>query len=851
MKQLFVLLIVLLSIELHAQSDLNFYFPNTSFNPDIQPPEEFTGHEYGEWHLEHAQIVSYLKYLDEKSDRITLETYGFTYEKRPLLLLTISSEANQKNIENLKKAHQQLSHQDKSGNLNLDNMPIVVWLGYSVHGNEPSGGNTSVLIAYYFAAAQDNAVSEILENTIVLLDPVINPDGFSRAALWSNSNTHYTTNTDIRDRQWSEGWPGGRTNHYWFDLNRDWLPLQHPESQGRVKKFHEWKPNIVTDHHEMGVNATFFFQPGVPARNNHLTPKENFKLTQKIGSYHAKALDKIGTYYFTQEFFDDFNYGKGSSYPDANGSIGILFEQARLMGQIARTDNGILRFRDGIKNQATVTFSTLKAARENRLEILNYQQNFYKGIPQLVKSDPIKAYVFGEEYDTYKNEQFIKMLLAHEIEVCTLKKDIKIKKRTIKKDNAYLVSLNQDQHRLIKSIFEQNTEFKDSLFYDISAWTFPLAFDLDFKTLGTTKEVSECKGKQLKEIKQRQGQLIDTENTVAYLIRWDNYLAPKLAYKLVDKGLIVKTAMLPFDAIVNNKTTKFSYGTIMIPAQNQKKSAEKIKTLLKQLAKENSVNIYGISTSYTNYGIDIGSWWFQNIQKPKVLLLTGNGIRSSCAGEIWHLFDQRFNIPITMVDQNRLGRVNLQDYNVLIVPNGKIQINRENTDKIKGWLTSGGTLIALKGANKWLKTAEIIDYKIKEKDPTDDINTHYDQVRNKNGAQHIGGSIFSAFVDHTHPIGWGYNDSDLAVFKNDAQLVERNSNLSKTPVFITENPLLAGYISADKKSEIDSTACILIHKKEKGRIVSFFIDPNYRAFWFGTNRLFMNAVFFGNLMEVY
>jgi len=601
----------------------------------------------------------------------------------------------------------------------------------------------------------------------------------------------------------------------------------------------------------MGVNATFFFQPGIPARNNHLTPKENFTLTKKIGSYHANALDKIGTYYFTEEVFDDFNYGKGSSYPDVNGSIGILFEQARLMGQIARTNNGILRFRDGIKNQATVTFSTLKAARKNRLEILNYQQNFYKGISQLVKSDPIKAYVFGEKYDTYKNEQFIKLMLAHKIKLYSLKKDIRIKQKTIKKENGYLVRLNQNQYRLIKSIFEQNTVFQDSLFYDISAWTFPLAFDLDFKTLGSTKEVSDYKGKQLTEVPPRQGKLIDTKNAVAYLIRWDNYLAPKIAYSLLDKGLLIKAALLPFDAIVNSKTTNFSYGTIMIPALNQKKSAREIKALLKLLAEENKVTIYGINTSYTGQGIDIGSFWFQSIQKPKVLMLTGNGIRSGCAGEIWHLFDQRFHIPITMVDQNRLGRVNLQDYNVLIFPNGKIQIKQVITDKIKNWIQNGGTFIALKGANQWLKSAEIIDYKIKEKDPTDDFNTYYDKIRNKNGAQRIGGSIFATFVDHTHPIGWGYNDSDLAVFKNDALLVERNSNLSKTPVFLTESPLLAGYISADKKSEIDSTACVLIHRKEKGRIVSFFIDPNYRAFWYGTNRLFMNAVFFGNLMEVY
>ena len=233
------------------------------------------------------------------------------------------------------------------------------------------------MLPYYLAASNEPETLEILDNSVILFDPCLNPDGLQRFANWVNSNKNLVPNPDNNDREFSEVWPGGRTNHYWFDLNRDWLPVQLPESQARVKTYSDWLPNIVTDHHEMGTNSTFFFQPGIPSRVNPLIPNLNQKLTEKVAKYHANFLDKIGSLYYSKENYDDLYFGKGSTYPDANGGIGILFEQGSSRGHIQNSQNGVLTFPFTIRNQLTTTLSTLKAASELRIELLSYMNDFY------------------------------------------------------------------------------------------------------------------------------------------------------------------------------------------------------------------------------------------------------------------------------------------------------------------------------------------------------------------------------------------------------------------------------------------------------------------------------------------
>ena len=342
MKKL-LLLFLSISFSISAQkADLSYYLPKgVTYNQNIPTPKSIIGHEVGEWHITHDKLVSYMKALAASSDRIVLEDRGKTFEDRPLLLLTITAPKNHENIDKIRQ-----NHIDATNNPDIDisKNPIVVYQGFSIHGNEPSGSNAALAIAYYLAAAEGLEVDDLLKNTVILFDPSFNPDGLQRFAYWANTNRSKNINPDPNDREYTEIWPRGRTNHYQFDMNRDWLPVQLPESKARIASFHKWLPNILTDHHEMGSNSSFFFQPGIPSRTNPLTPQMNQDLTKEMATYHAKALDKIGSLYYSEESFDDFYYGKGSTFPDINGSIGILFEQASSRGHAQETVNGVLTF---------------------------------------------------------------------------------------------------------------------------------------------------------------------------------------------------------------------------------------------------------------------------------------------------------------------------------------------------------------------------------------------------------------------------------------------------------------------------------------------------------------------------
>jgi len=297
MKKLVFFLFLLISQASSFAQNLNYYLPDSvTYNKAIPTPKDVIFHEPGEWHVTHDRLVNYMNAIAAAApDRVKLETMGFTYEKRPQVLLIITSPKNQLRLEEIRQQHLQLSDPTKSATVNIENMPIVVWIGHSIHGNEPSGANASLVSAYYLAAAQGKQIDELLDNVVILFDPSFNPDGLQRFSTWTNQHKSKNLVSDPNSREFNEVWPGGRFNHYWFDLNRDWLPAVHVESQNRLTWFHKWKPNILTDHHEQGSNATFFFQPGVPSRVNPLTPQKNQELTGKLAKFHAAFLDRIGS----------------------------------------------------------------------------------------------------------------------------------------------------------------------------------------------------------------------------------------------------------------------------------------------------------------------------------------------------------------------------------------------------------------------------------------------------------------------------------------------------------------------------------------------------------------------------
>lgn len=840
MKRFYLILFLVVAQISTAQNELNlsYHLPNNiTYNPAIPTPQSVFGFNVGEWHISHDKLVEYMKIVANSTNRIAIENTGKTFESRPLLLLTVTSEANHKNIESIRQNHLQLSDANLSTSLNVKSMPVVVYQGFSVHGNEPSGASAAVLLAYYLAAAQGNAIEDMLNNTIILIDPVLNPDGLQRFAYWANTNKSENLNTDANDREFSEVWPGGRTNHYWFDLNRDWLPVQLPESRARIKTFHRWKPNILTDHHEMGSNSTFFFQPGIPSRVHPLTPGKNQQLTQEIGTYHAKALDKIGSFYFTEENYDDFYYGKGSTFPDINGGVGILFEQASSRGHARETENGILTFPFTIRNQFVTALSTLEAAQNMREKLLNYQRDFYKNAKSEADKSGVKAIVFGSNKDLAKSFHLAEIMEQHNIKLHRLKTDITENGYTFKKENSYVVPTNQQNSKIIAAMFEKRTQFKDSLFYDISAWTFPLAFNLNYAELKSTTNFGDA----IEKVTLPNG-LVSAKSSYGYLMSWQDYYAPKALNLILKQGLRAKTAMKRF--VMNNQ--QFEYGTILIPVQNQNLNENDLFTFLKTVAQKSNISIQAVSTGITD-GIDLGSGNFQNIENHKVALIVGDGVSSYDAGEIWHLFDQRYQMNITKLDQNSLSRANISKYTTIILPSSNLNLSDSTLEKLKSWVRSGGVLIGYKNAVKWLSNNKFM--KLEYNEPKVEAkNVTFEQRRDFSGAQVIGGAIFEAKLDLSHPINFGFESNTLPLFRRTKLFVKPNESSFNNPIQYTNNPLLSGYISKPNLEMLKNTVPFQVQRMGSGRVIAFTDNTNFRAFWFGTNKLLMNAVFFAKAM---
>ena len=816
-----------------SEVNLEYYFSQqdiTSLNKDIPTPESVIGHQVGKWHITHDKLVEYMKELASISDRITIDERGKTFEDRPLILLTITSEKNQKNIKEIQKNHIALTNANQE--TKLEKTPLVVYQGFSIHGNEPSGSNSALLLAYYLAASNSDFINQLLENTVILLDPSFNPDGLQRFAYWANSNKNINLNPDPNDREYNEVWPGGRTNHYWFDMNRDWLPVQLPESRARIKTFHEWLPNILTDHHEMGTNSTFFFQPGVPSRTHPLTSKLNQDLTRKISKYHVKALDQIGSLYYSEEQFDDFYYGKGSTFPDINGGIGILFEQASSRGHIQNSDNGVLTFPFTIKNQLTAGLSTLDAALNMRKEILIYQYNFYKKSREEAKKEKNSAIVFGDEKDAAKAYHLAEILKRHKIKFHQIKNNFTKNKINYKKDHAYIVPKNQKNLKLINAMFEKRTTFKDSLFYDVSAWTFPLAFNLDYNM-----DISiDMAGEEIVDLKLPKGGVV-SKSDYAYLLSWNDYYSPGLLNEILNQNIIAKVALKEF--VLNNK--KYDYGTILIPVKNQKISSKSLYELLDKLANKNHLIIDGVYTGITN-GIDLGSSKFKKIEKQNVAIIVGEGINSYDAGEIWHLFDTRYNIMLTKLDVKSISRSDLSKYSSIIIPSSS-GISDINSKKIIEWTQNGGNLITFKNSLNWVNKNKLLDLKIKSSTiPTKNVS--FEQKDNHRGAQVVGGAIFEAKLDLSHPINFGYKNEHISLFRNTTIFMDVDEISYNNPIIYTENPLLSGYISEENLENLKLSVPFKTNGYKKGQVTCFTDNTNFRAFWYGTNKLLMNAIYF-------
>ncbi|MDP4210529.1 MAG: M14 family metallopeptidase [Bacteroidota bacterium] len=850
MKRIFTSLLLLVIVLTsskngYSQVALSYYLPqNVQYNQSIPKPNELLGYQVGEWHVSHDQIVSYFRQLAQVSGRIKYEVYGKTHEGRPLTVAIISSEANIKRLEEIRRQHLQLSDPSLSSKVNIDELPVVVWLSHSIHGNEASGANSALLTGYYFAAATGKEIDDLLDKTIIIIDPATNPDGIHRFSGWVNANKSIQGNTDPLSREHNEAWPGGRTNHYWFDLNRDWLPIEQPESENRIKKLLTWKPNILVDQHEQGTNATFHFSPGEPNRVNPLIPKENQELTQKLADNYAKAFDAIGTFYTSGERYDDYYIGRGPTFLDLNGGVSLLFEQASVRGFAQESDNGLLTFPYAIRNQFTGELSTVKTAFNLRKDFINYQKKYYSSAIDDAGKSVQKAYVFGSEYDhttTFKLAQF---LSTHGIKSYLLKRDVNTAKQSFKSSQAYVVPLDQPQYRLIQSIFGIHKNPKDSIFYDVSAWNIPQAYNLPFDGVASYSDLS---GDEFSVSQQPKGKIIGSGTAYAYIFKWEDYNAPKALFRLEKEGIIVKVANESFETLDG---LKFDRGAILIPLGVINTDQTKVDKIIAEITEKDGIDVYRLNTG-DNKSVDLGSPSFSKLTLPRIAILTEDGVNAIGAGQIWHLLDTKYNIPVTLLPVKLLRSADLDKFNVIVLPDGNYQaLDARVTEKIQNWTASGNTLIAIDKATTWLNSIKLVSVDFK-KDEDKAPGLDYKNTLVYNASREVPGSVFETKLDLTHPINYGFKKDKVPFFKdNDLIQIKTDDNGRNYPVKFTKSSLLDGYAPTGFEKALGNTPAFGIFASKRGRVVAFYNNINFRGYWLGTNRFFANALFFGDIIRL-
>ena len=818
----------------------DYYFKDKApFDAAIPTPEAFLGYKIGEHHTRHDLIVAYLTKLAAISDRASIEIYGQTHEKRKLVMFAVSSPKNLQNLATIKEQHLAFVN-TKADVKNYDDVPVIVQLGYNVHGNEPSSSEAALLTAYTLVASKSTEVLNYLENAVIFIDPTINPDGRDRHTQWANQYQAKNLVSDNIDAEHNEGWPRGRTNHYWFDLNRDWLLAVHPESQGKLKWMHSWYPNVVTDFHEMGTNSHHFFEPMKPIGSwDPIMPKENYEdLNNLFAPYFANALDKVGSLYYTKESFDGTYPGYGSSYPDLQGGLALLFEQASSRGHVQETDYGKITFPFTIRNQYISTFATLKAAVENKGFLRKYQQDFFKSAVTKKAKSGFAGYEFQEKYDKNREKAFVEQLLTHKIKV-------------YKKGDMYTVPLKQPQHRMVQTMFETYEKYRDSVFYDASAWSVANFYNIKYKGV---KSVDL--GDEVTSTENMVNPVKINKSDYAYILDWDDYITPAALYFLQRKGLKVASAFKPFSLNTSRGKRDFNYGSLLIPVSKQKHKSDVVFEIIKLAQEKFKIPVFAANSGFSLKGIDLGSNNFRVLEQPKVAMFIGEGVNSYEAGEVWHLLDTRVHMPITKIRMASYNRANLDKYNTLVMVSGNYnQLDSLQRNKLKDWAAKGNTLITIAGGSKWLVDKKLVKEQLTKKPKVKGgkivERLPYVVASENSGRERVGGVIFQVDVDLTHPLGFGYRHSKLPIYKNNMVFLAPSKSAYATVAKYTKDPHIDGFVSKNNLDNfIKLSASLLVSPIGRGRAILFADNPNFRGAWYGTNKLFFNALFLGSEIRV-
>lgn len=840
-------------------ADAEMFPADVTYDPAIPTPESVLGHKLGMEPVRHHKLVEYITTVAGMSDRMSVEVIGYTHERRPILFVVASSPDNQLRIDEIRAQHVALTEPSENQGVTAG-MPVVTWLNYGVHGAESSGMDASLPFIYYLAAAQGPEIERMLSESVVLVTAIFNPDGHSKRVAWFDAYGGQRNIADPAHIEHRFNWGLARTNHYHFDLNRQWLLLTQPEPRAWMRKWHEWRPNITVDYHEMGSNNTYYFHPGVATRTNPLAPDEAERLMAETVKTSEAFLDSEARLYYHGEDFDNYYIGKGSTFPLVNGGVGILYEASAALGREIETPNGLRTYRENIRKHFRTSIASVQGGVNLRGDYLRYQKSFFESALSEAARQATKAWVFSAPGDPARMHLFADMLNYHRIKTYSLARDLSVGGTNYRAGEALVVPVQQTQNRLIRSIFETVDEFEDATFYDVSTWTMPPAFGLQYAGLGR-----EYRPAMLGQESAPQMPVADAPDTSSYgyVFEWGPYYAPRALQRVLEAGVLASVATKPFTAATTDGAREFPRGSIIVPYDRQTVERSKITELVSSIASEDGVPVHALSSGRSvigTEGVDIGGSSFHALKEPRALLITGDDISLYDAGEIWHLLDYRMNMPVTMVTRDELVAVNWNRYSHVVFPSGEFEeYQAPYAGRMRQWIAEGGTAIAFRNAAGWLR-AETLDWvdPLSEEgltataagDPTDEEEEaeperfSYAEKSDREAADVIGGAIFSADLDNAHPLGFGYDRRQIYLHKNTEEAFEVTENPYAVVIAYDDNPVYSGYVSQDNNEALAGTPALLAERVGGGSVILFADNPNFRGYWYGTNKLFLNALFF-------
>jgi Zinc carboxypeptidase len=822
-------------------------FTQLAAQPAIRSPHSFLPHTPGSQFSRHDQISDYFSYLAAMSaTTMQIERYGTTNEDRPLQVAYFSSPENIAKLETIRTDHLKRSGL-MSGEPNSNKKIAVVWLSMSVHGNEPSGTECSPELAYMLATQTDPNIKEWLKNTIVIVDPSLNPDGNSRYTNWYRSVSSKHRNTNKVSREHNEPWPGGRSNHYQFDLNRDWAWATQVESATRLEVYHKWYPHMHADLHEQYVDNPYYFPPAAEPMHSLITPFQR-QFQEVVGKNHAEYFDKNKWLYFTREWFDLFYPSYGDTYPMFNGSIGMTYEQAghSTAGRVIEITNGdTLSLYDRILHHRTTSISTIEVASKNADKLCDEMSAYFKKAKN-EGAGPIKSYVIPNNQQPERIRMLLQLLDKHRIKYGQVGsalsgngwsylqgKDINVK---LQPDDI-VVPAQQAQANLLSVLFQAQSDLADSVTYDITAWSLPYAYGLEVYSL---RQMLAPKGRP--GFTTLQPVPMNTR-AYAWVIDRGSMSQLRAVGRLMQNGLKVRTAVKPFT--VAGKV--YNAGSFVVLQADNRTQAGSLDSLVQaSVAVSGQMSCTPFFQSWAEEGPNFGSDNMRLLDAPSIAVIYGEQADANSYGHAWYYFEQVLDYPFSDIKIDQINGHTLDQFNTLVFADGAYSLDDDKQKAIMSWVKAGGKLITMDGATKTFanfgatKWESVAPADAKKDGPS---QGHYYTTERSGISNSLSGAIIETRLDPAHPISAGIGGTYFAL-KTNAHLYQSDSSAVKTPVWIPEKPAVYGFVGSNVKQKLDKTASVTIQKHGSGTVVMYADNPIFRCFWY------MGEVFFGNALFI-